>query len=550
MKLRKSLASVVAGSVLAGAAMVAAASPALANDEGTLLSGGIYWFNTVGPLASQTPANQVTSGSGTVRPWATLTTENACPAGTTQMYSYVRVPQNGVPENDWPQIPMGATTQSVDADGRYYTTTTAQADRMGKPDVVAYLQTAPGNTGTFPFIAVCRDNGGNPTGYFRTTVAISGTSSTTLSWTIASPTFAGIQSPTTTTLAASASTVESGSPVTLTATVDPSTATGNVEFLNGSTSLGTAALSGGVAALTTSALPIGSASITAVYAGDAGNKTSTSSAVGVTVTAVAPRSTTSTVASVSPSTGDAYVPVTIACEVAASTGLANGTMRILDGAAVLGTVVVTDGVVPTLTTNVLGAGAHSITCDFVGTAPYSGSTSAAFAATYTLSGAVDEQTVTVEIPVGAITITTPYTPASPLALGVATLDTSDSTYSASAPFSGIVITDTRSGNLGFTASVISSAFAGPGGASFPAKHAGLTGLVAHQVAGNAMDATKVAVTDHSPWTDGLDSVKAFAKYPAGQPLGTVNLDGVFGVDQVPTSVAPGTYTATVTFTAV
>lgn len=550
MKLRKTLASVLAGSVLAGAAVIAAASPALANDEGTLLPGGIYWFNTAGPLASQTPANQITSGSGTVRPWVTLTTENACPAGTSQMYSYIRVPQTGVPENDWPQIAMGATTLASDADGRYYTSNTSQADRMGKPEIVTYLSTAPSNTGTFPFISVCRDTGGNPTGYFRTTISISGTSSTTLSWQIQAPTFAGIKADTTTTLAASAASVESGSPVTLTATVAPAAATGSVEFFNGATSLGTATLASGVAALTTSALPVGSASITAVYAGDAGNKTSTSAAVPVTVTAVAPRSTTTTI-SVDKVDGAAYQAVTITCAVAASAGAANGTVAIKDGSTVLTSgLAVVDGVVPTFTSNTLSAGAHSLTCEFTGTAPYTGSTSAAVAATYTLVGAVDEQTVTVEIPVGAISITTPYTPDAPLALGVATLDTSDSTYSASAPFTGIVITDTRSGNVGFTASVVSSDFAGPGGAGFPAKHAGLTGLAAHQVAGNAMDATKVQVINHTPWTDGLDTVKSFATYAAGLSVGTVNLDGVFGVDQVPTSVAPGLYTATVTFTAV
>ncbi|HMO11130.1 MAG TPA: hypothetical protein PKB06_06435, partial [Actinotalea sp.] len=63
MSIKKSIASVMTGAVIAGAALVAAAGPAFANDEDPLLPGGIYWFNTVGPLADQTPATQITSGS-------------------------------------------------------------------------------------------------------------------------------------------------------------------------------------------------------------------------------------------------------------------------------------------------------------------------------------------------------------------------------------------------------------------------------------------------------------------------------------------------------
>ena len=74
--------------------------------------------------------------------------------------------------------------------------------------------------------------------------------------------------------------------------------------------------------------------------------------------------------------------------------------------------------------------------------------------------------------------------------------------------------------------------------------------MADQVAGNALQAGNVTLTNHAPSTDGLDVPKVFATYGAGQPLGTAHIEGVFGVDQVPTSVAPGLYTATVTFTAV
>jgi hypothetical protein len=72
--------------------------------------------------------------------------------------------------------------------------------------------------------------------------------------------------------------------VTLTATVTPSSAVGNITFNNGSTVLGTAALSAGSAALTISTLPVAANSVTATYIGDGALASSTSAGVTVTVT--------------------------------------------------------------------------------------------------------------------------------------------------------------------------------------------------------------------------------------------------------------------------
>ena len=142
------------------------------------------------------------------------------------------------------------------------------------------------------------------------------------------------------------------------------------------------------------------------------------------------------------------------------------------------------------------AGTHSIIAEFVGAAPYSSSASAPITATYTLVGAVDEQTVTVEIPAGTINITTPYTPAAPLARALPR-STRPTRRSPRRPRSRTsFITDTRSGNLGFTASVVSGPFVGATG-SFPGIHAGLTNLVPVQVAGNALQASNVVVRPHA-----------------------------------------------------
>ncbi|MDQ7903025.1 Ig-like domain repeat protein [Phytohabitans sp. ZYX-F-186] len=91
---------------------------------------------------------------------------------------------------------------------------------------------------------------------------------------------------TTTTLAVSPATVESGAEVTLTATVAPSTAEGTVQFRRGaSTVIGTAPVASGTATLTTTSLPIGTHSITAVFtpANASAFNPSTSSPQSVTV---------------------------------------------------------------------------------------------------------------------------------------------------------------------------------------------------------------------------------------------------------------------------
>ena len=83
---------------------------------------------------------------------------------------------------------------------------------------------------------------------------------------------------TTTTLTSNRNPSNNQQPVTFTATVSSSTATGLVQFFDGATSLGSASLSRGVASLTTSNLSAGSHSVTATYGGD-GNYSGSTSAV-------------------------------------------------------------------------------------------------------------------------------------------------------------------------------------------------------------------------------------------------------------------------------
>jgi hypothetical protein len=81
---------------------------------------------------------------------------------------------------------------------------------------------------------------------------------------------------TTTTLTSDANPSKTGRPVTFAATVSPSTATGTVQFFDGSSLLGSAPVSGGQASFTTSSLSGGRHSITGVYSGDDSFQGSTS----------------------------------------------------------------------------------------------------------------------------------------------------------------------------------------------------------------------------------------------------------------------------------
>ncbi len=88
-----------------------------------------------------------------------------------------------------------------------------------------------------------------------------GSASTSVAQMVLAPTIA-----TTTTLASSSNPSKFGQSVTLTATVVPSGATGNVTFYDGTTVLGTSVVSGGKATLTTKLLPTGARSLKAWFA--------------------------------------------------------------------------------------------------------------------------------------------------------------------------------------------------------------------------------------------------------------------------------------------
>jgi hypothetical protein len=158
-----------------------------------------------------------------------------------------------------------------------------------------------------------------------------------------------------------------GAPVTITETV-PSGVSGPVTFSNGSTPIGTAPIVGGVATITVSNLPLGTNQITASTPGDAANNPAISPPVSVTVGKTA--STVSVTSSLNPSIVNQAVTFT-----ATAPATATGTITFLDGATILGTGALNNGLA-TLTTSTLTVGSHTITVSYGGDSTNAAATSA------------------------------------------------------------------------------------------------------------------------------------------------------------------------------
>jgi sugar lactone lactonase YvrE len=176
------------------------------------------------------------------------------------------------------------------------------------------------------------------------------------------------QASTTTSLTSSPNPSTFGASVTLTATVTPSSATGSVQFFNGTTLLGTATLSSGQAQFSTTALPVGTDSLTATYQGDANNTSSTSGAIQQTVTNPPPTVTLSSTYNPAP----VGQPVTFL--VSLNPSIATGTVQFLDGSTVLGTATISSGGA-SFSTSTLSQGTHSITASYSGDSSFPPATS-------------------------------------------------------------------------------------------------------------------------------------------------------------------------------
>lgn len=251
------------------------------------------------------------------------------------------------------------------------------------------------------------------------------------------------------------------------------------------------------------------------------------------------RTPTTTTIAVTPSTGPAYRAVTITVKVTGAEdarGATRGAVTILDGDSLLARNVLLVAGSATATTNALGPGSHSITAEFTRTARAARSASGPAVATFDGAATSADGTVAVTIPPGSLTITStaPAAPALPVPNDAGSgRDRTSKPSSIRLGLADAVITDTRAGNLGFTASVVAGPIVDGSGRQYSSSHAGLVHLDAGQVPGNALRARDVRVRDARPGAPGLGVPRAFARYPAGLSTGTVRVQGDLVVAGLP-----------------
>ncbi len=178
-----------------------------------------------------------------------------------------------------------------------------------------------------------------------------------------------------------------GSPVTLNATLNPSTATGTILFRDANLGvLGQSTVLHGAATLTLPSPTPGPYSITATYSGDASTAPATS--LPVTTQVLLNPSTTSLTTSSPNTTFGSRVTLTAT----ASPSVASGSVAFFDGTSSLGTSLVSSGIA-SLTISTLTPGAHSLHATYGGDTLYNSSTSAAS----TVNIALDHTTTTLTL---------------------------------------------------------------------------------------------------------------------------------------------------------
>jgi hypothetical protein len=214
-----------------------------------------------------------------------------------------------------------------------------------------------------------------PTGPLSLTAAYSGNTSSAGSTSAIQIVTVNPQTVTTIALNATPNPASPGQAVILTATVVPAPTgvpAGTVSFFSGTTLLGTANLnSSGVAVLSTTGLSSGANTITAVYSGNVGFATSTSSALGVTEAV-----TTVTVLAAAPNPAITGMSVTLTASVTpAPAGTPAGTVSFFSGDTLLGIGSVNSSGVASFTASALAPGTYSLTAVYSGNAGSATSTS-------------------------------------------------------------------------------------------------------------------------------------------------------------------------------
>lgn len=180
-------------------------------------------------------------------------------------------------------------------------------------------------------------------------------------------------SATTVSISSSANPSAFGSAVTFTAAISPSSATGTVQFLDGTTVLGTTPITSGGATFVTSNLTAGSHSIQAVYSGDASNS-GASSPVLTQVVSNAQNPTTVTFTAGQNPTSPGFQNTYLVQVTSTAGGTPTGTVQLLDNSNLLATGTLVSGSAQ-IQVALNSTGTHPLTAVYSGDASFAGSTS-------------------------------------------------------------------------------------------------------------------------------------------------------------------------------
>lgn len=580
-RLLTSVASVAVATVASGGLLVGFA--------GSAAAGGPPPFepdaNSVGGLTFYTAAGTViTGGSVNDSPIAAFVQGNSVVrAGDNKATLFGYLPVNGQVPGQWSGEALGASTvyPNASAPAAVSSTLPVETGASGDESIAALAAdfpntdtTADGYAGIYQLrLKTSSTSGGGVTAtYDSADIQISGSTwSVVYSATLPS-------TPTTTTLTTTPGSPQNhGTPVTLNATVSPSSAAGTVQFEDGTTPIGSpVTVSGGTASTSTSSLSVGSHTLGAVFtpAVPADFASSTAPTVPFTINGV-PAADTTTALSVNPTEAPAFSAVTLTANVTKtsdSSALASGdgSVKFFDNATtLLGSSAVGAGGVATLSYSDFAPGAHSITAQFVPADSTVFATSTSLAVPFTAdpsTSAPDAQTVDVSIPAGTLTITSPYNPQNPFNLGTAALQPGDGAFVATGAFgdaanpgNGVTVTDTRSGDQPWTASATVTDFTDGSSDVINGQNLSFTQVTPAYITGNALQSGDVVTNDvtstppggtpYGPTDAGSVGLKggphAFAT--AAHGAGEVNIDGQLTLD-APSSTPSGSYTATLTFT--
>ena len=484
----------------------------------------------------------VTPATGSDTSSISLETSDACPANATNVI--VSVTGSGFPaagQNVVGNSPI--TTYGTGATGgiiipltstmRDYANTAGFSTLTGKYTFVVTCRTAFNATslGDFPASVWFTSN----TAYQNTDPAVKTDTTTSLAVTPASP-------------------VTAGSPVTLTATVGPAGTAGTVQFKDNGAALGNpVAVAGGTAALTTSNLNAGTHSLTAEFTPTSTAFNASASTAVSYVVNTAPATPTTTALAVSPAgTATQFSPVQFTATVAPAA--AGGSVKFQDTVGgtttTLATVPVTAGSA-TYSTSSLGTGAHSFSATFVPANPAIFLGSDSLALPYTIGAfagvtASEDITTTVEAGALVISVDNPH-----VTLPSPVLNANGDLLTTTGKINPVTLTDTRAGNPGWSASGQITDFTDGGTHLINGQNLGWTPNVidksqAQTVTAGSPVAPAAGAAPGDAGTAGLKSSRSLA---SGTGLGTAH----FGADlalNVPTSTVAGTYTATLTLTAI